>query len=104
MAIVTSGTTVRGQRVATVLSSAISEGAPLVFTFAGYDPNTAFGDFCAWTLAKPVPGLSAAPAVFEDGFIRYPLYSVRVNRPLESGDVLTLRFYFSGLGYTVETY
>lgn len=104
MAVIASGSSLRGVRTAFVINQVINEGAPLVFTFPDFDRDNAYGDLCAWTLAKPVPGLTSAPAVIADGFIRYPLYVVRVPTPLGVGDELGIRFYYSGYAFTVETY
>lgn len=104
MAVIASGTSLRGVRQTYVINQVINEGAPLVFTFPDFDRDNAYGDLCAWQLSRVVPGLTSAPAVFADGFIRYPLYSVRVPSPLGVGDELGIRFYYSGYAFTVETY
>lgn len=104
MAIIASGTTLRGIRQSFLLAQNIAEGAPILFVFPDYDPLTAYGDFCAFQLMRTVPGLSGNGTVFFDGYIRYPLYNVRCPSPLEPGNYIGCRWYVGGLTYRIETY
>lgn len=104
MAIISTGTTLRGVRQSFLLSQQINEGAPIVFEFPQYDPLSAFGDFAAYQLMRSVPGLAPSSAVFSDGFIRYPLYTVRCPGLLDVGDYIGVRWYVGNLTYTISTY
>lgn len=104
MGIIATGVTLRGVRQSYQLLQVLNEGDPILFTFAGYDPLTAYGDFCAFQLMRGVPGLSGPQTVFSDGYIRYPLYNVRCPSPMAVGDYVGLRFYVGGIQFQVESY